>query len=67
MDNEVIRGQRVENFDYLVQVGAEECFSIIEEAFNETLKPFTNIDFKPDEHNYFISLKSDWRIKTEED
>ena len=35
-------------------------------VLNETLKPFTNIDFKPDEYNYFISLKFDWRIKKEE-
>jgi len=67
MDNEAIRGKRIKNFDYLVQVSAEERFSIIEEVLNETLKPFTNINFKPDEHNYFISLKSDWTIKKEED
>lgn len=66
MDNEVIRGQRIKNFDYLAQISAEERFSIIEEVLNETLKPF-NIDFKPEEHNYFISLNSDWRIKKEED
>lgn len=66
MDNEIIKGQRVENFEYLVQVGAEERFNIIEEVLNENLKPF-NINFKPNEHNYFISLNSDWKIKKEED
>lgn len=57
----------MENFDYLVQISAEERFSIIEEVLNETLKPFVNIDFKPNEYDYFINLSSDWRIKKEED
>jgi hypothetical protein len=61
------RGQVGEVFDYLAQLNEEDRARIIDEVLDETLKPFTDIDFKPDEHNYFISLNSDWRIKKEED
>lgn len=57
------RGQVGEVFDYLAQLNEEDRARIIDEVLDETIKPFINIDFKPDEHNYFISLKSDWKIK----
>lgn len=64
MDN--IRGKRIKNFDYLIQISAEERFSIIEEVLNETLKPFINFDFKPEENDYLIHLTSDWKLKEED-
>ena len=64
--SEVIKGKRIENFDYLTQISAEERSSIIEEVLSETLKPFINFDFKPKENDFSIHLTSEWRLKEED-
>lgn len=60
------RGQVGEVFDYLAQLNEEDRARIIDEVLEETIKPFRDIDFTQNDHDFLIKLNSFWKIEKEE-